>query len=970
MRLPRLTLGVLMLSCAAANAGSLTPPGAPASTMRSLADISPGVTIDALPFTITQSGVYTLSRDLVGKAGSDGITVSAPNVTLDLNGYSLRGTNGAIIGIVVGSVANVTIKNGSIGGWGGDGIHAPTCTNLRIQSMSIRNCTGDGIEASNPEMIATSCDDNGGYGARLVAAALLGSGRISSGSGKSSFNGNASGGIFMDSSMPVRMEGIDVTGNTGNGVTMSSSVQGQKAKAWMVNNFISRNTGDGLHISLTHDNGECDITITDGDCDDNGGDGINVTKSYVGGRFALELNGARCNSNSGSGFVLGADSDCDSLIVNESSMSNNGAAGMACAGRVRAARLGYSIWCDNASYGVSYGDGSPGSVGTSGSHWEMRACTLVNNGDDGVQIFSRGPRQTLSIDGTFASNNDGDGFLISPEGAGSSLTLEMVNSSASNNSGCGAKAIVKAIAVSSPSSARVSGSTFDGNGEDGIQLACDVQGASLSLEMVNSSASNNALCGGKAINTKPLTGMSNRYADCVFNGNGEDGIQISSDGDSSILKLEMVKSSASNNGGSGAKAINTKPLTSTANRFDDCEFNRNGENGVIVSSDGDSSLLSLEMVDSTASNNILAGGKQIGVTGHSNYRNRFSGCVFNDNGTDGISATIDGPDCAFGTSVEGTTINDNGGMGLRAEATSSDKFAQVRGFKVDIARNAGGGVHTSVEGTACDLDVSLSEVTVTKNALFGWSGDCSGAGKARIAMTGSTFSGNSGDGMNLDCAAATTFAVLLNTDGTDCDDNDEDGIQITGGNNNAGRVSASMKDTSATRNGAAGGRATGTAAWILLGSRFCDNGGDGVNVAAESCSSTDNEMSGNGGAGMIMVCAKGGVIHRDIAARNALLGVSITGNDFDVSECVISGHRSTSGVPIEGMRTVSANAFHHNSFINNDIGLHLVSGSSTVFSNSARNNGSALVQDPGVTADVGPITTAAGALSVSSNIGF
>src|ERR1700733_12219713 len=83
--------------------GSLTPPGAPAPTMRSLAQIEPRTPISSLPYTITEPGSYYVTTNLTGVSGSDGITIIflpvIENVTVDLNGFTLTGVPGSHNGI-------------------------------------------------------------------------------------------------------------------------------------------------------------------------------------------------------------------------------------------------------------------------------------------------------------------------------------------------------------------------------------------------------------------------------------------------------------------------------------------------------------------------------------------------------------------------------------------------------------------------------------------------------------------------------------------------------------------------------------------------------------------------------------------------------------------------------------------------------------------------------------------------------
>ena len=81
--------------------GSLTPPGAPAPTMKSLAQIEPRTPISSLPFTITNAGSYFLTTNLTGQAGTNGITISADHVTIDLNGFAIIGVANSGVGVLV-----------------------------------------------------------------------------------------------------------------------------------------------------------------------------------------------------------------------------------------------------------------------------------------------------------------------------------------------------------------------------------------------------------------------------------------------------------------------------------------------------------------------------------------------------------------------------------------------------------------------------------------------------------------------------------------------------------------------------------------------------------------------------------------------------------------------------------------------------------------------------------------------------
>ena len=95
--------------------GSLTPPGAPAATMKSLDQIEPRTPISSLPFTISTSGSYYLTTNLFESSG-DGIIVTADNVTLDLNGFVLDGTVTAGASVVPGQPSPKSQAPGSLNG--------------------------------------------------------------------------------------------------------------------------------------------------------------------------------------------------------------------------------------------------------------------------------------------------------------------------------------------------------------------------------------------------------------------------------------------------------------------------------------------------------------------------------------------------------------------------------------------------------------------------------------------------------------------------------------------------------------------------------------------------------------------------------------------------------------------------------------------------------------------------------------
>jgi hypothetical protein len=131
--------------------GSLTPPGAPAPTMRTLTQIEPRTAIASTPFTISQPGSYYLSANLT--AVSNAIVINANGVTLDLNGFTISSsaTNAVINGgtaiLINSGLSDLAIYNGHIrsgvtnngaGIYFGPGFfNAIACLNLNARNVRV-----------------------------------------------------------------------------------------------------------------------------------------------------------------------------------------------------------------------------------------------------------------------------------------------------------------------------------------------------------------------------------------------------------------------------------------------------------------------------------------------------------------------------------------------------------------------------------------------------------------------------------------------------------------------------------------------------------------------------------------------------------------------------------------------------------------------------------------------------------------
>jgi hypothetical protein len=122
--------------------GSLTPPGAPSPTMKTLDEVEPRTPISSVPFTISSSGSYYLTRSLTAAASTTAITVDADNVSIDLRGHILSGTNATAVGINVPSNrSNLVVENGILRSFT-TGVNAPGVDGARLERLTVSDCGG------------------------------------------------------------------------------------------------------------------------------------------------------------------------------------------------------------------------------------------------------------------------------------------------------------------------------------------------------------------------------------------------------------------------------------------------------------------------------------------------------------------------------------------------------------------------------------------------------------------------------------------------------------------------------------------------------------------------------------------------------------------------------------------------------------------------------------------------------------
>lgn len=304
-RFARVVPCLLLVASSAFAQGPLNPPGPPAPMMKTLDQAEPRIPIASLPVTITTSGSYYFTGNLQFTAASgNAITVSAPNVTIDLMGYTLSSTaevtgigisifgngctvrNGAIVGTttvaISGSGASKTwtvTGGGFVAGIGASG------KGHRFVDLTVARCRQAGIEGSEQSIVVTRCVayQNGGVG--------------------------LAGGVMTEcSAYENGWNGIEAGQNLGGVVTASRSYDNKNMG--IVSNLVANcqsqsNGGVGINAIKVQDsiasfnggNGIEAAAVTGCTARSNGGDGIR-------GSFIKDNS---CTGNTGAGIRFGAD---------------------------------------------------------------------------------------------------------------------------------------------------------------------------------------------------------------------------------------------------------------------------------------------------------------------------------------------------------------------------------------------------------------------------------------------------------------------------------------------------------------------------------------------------------------------------------------------------------------------------------------------------------------------------------------
>ena len=265
-------------------------------------------------FVISQPGSYCLANNIVGESGKSGIRIDADSVTLDLGGFAMLGVSGSLSGVLINSHIHIVVRNGSVSGWGIDGVDGSTAGLARIDDLRADANTGAGISINSGSQV-NNCvaAQNGGVGMGGSNDVLV-TGCVSSLNGSHGFQ--FGGGSILKSCLAYNNGGAGITTSSVSSLTVIDcnahfntgfGIAGPK-RTFVTGSTGEENRGGGISVGGSS---------TVSNCNASGNTGIGIIASA-----GSAVTGCTASGNTGDGIQV------DNLArVEGNTCQGNGAGG-------------------------------------------------------------------------------------------------------------------------------------------------------------------------------------------------------------------------------------------------------------------------------------------------------------------------------------------------------------------------------------------------------------------------------------------------------------------------------------------------------------------------------------------------------------------------------------------------------------------------------------------------------------------
>jgi len=397
---------IIALAAGSVSAGALDPPAAPTPTQAVVEPRTP-VGAETTPgnpstlFEITASGSYYLTGPVMGQTARHGITVSAANVTIDLNGFTMEGGI-ATLNAIQSDLDGLTVLNGTVRDWSQSGIRAQG-REFRAERVDSVSNLGNGFLAGDGAILIT-CRAvlNGSEGFQVGEVAQLINCR-SQGSGAEGFLAQSDAVFENCISLENDLEGFECgegallrgciareNGNEGFNVGSSSTLEGCSAR---FNNL------EGFQVGNASTLRSCTASA-------NGQEGFNVGNEST-------LSGCVARNSGFEGFEVGSNStltDCTADFNSAGFLLGNSSTVSHCTAAANSPENGFTgntliaadhcVAQSNRGNGFSFGSGS-----------FVTECGARDNDENGIRVSSDSVILSSLATGNGGAIADGAGIL-------------------------------------------------------------------------------------------------------------------------------------------------------------------------------------------------------------------------------------------------------------------------------------------------------------------------------------------------------------------------------------------------------------------------------------------------------------------------------------------------------------------------------------------------------------------------------